>query len=70
VLEKQHGKMHAIQEILQCIEGNFLSQAINIPTQGDAILDLMVTSARELIGGIKTRGSLGAWAAVTMHWWS
>ncbi|KAK4823256.1 hypothetical protein QYF61_000223 [Mycteria americana] len=44
---------------LECIEDNFLSQVINSPTRGDAILDLLVTNATELIGDIKTGGSLG-----------
>jgi len=32
---------------------------IGNPAQGDAILDLMLTNASELISGIKTGGSLG-----------
>jgi len=44
-----------------------LIQGIDSPTPGDAILDLMVTNASELIGDVKT-GT--AWAAVIMHWWS
>jgi len=32
---------------------------IDTPTQGDAILDLILTSASELIGDIKIGGSLG-----------
>ncbi|PKU41917.1 egf-like repeat and discoidin i-like domain-containing protein 3 [Limosa lapponica baueri] len=45
--------------LLECIEDNFLSQVIDSPTRGDAILDLRVTSARELIGDMKIGGSLG-----------
>ena len=44
---------------IACIEDNFLSQVIDTPTRGDVILDLMVTNASELIGDIKTGGSLG-----------
>ncbi|KAK4825884.1 hypothetical protein QYF61_003158 [Mycteria americana] len=33
------------RRLLQCIEDNFLSQVINSPARGDAILDLMVTNA-------------------------
>jgi len=44
---------------LECIEDNFLSQVISTPTQGDAILDLLVTNASELVGDVKIGGSLG-----------
>ena len=47
------------KRVLECIEDNVLSQVIDGPTRGDAILDLMVTSASELIGDVKIRGSLG-----------
>jgi len=47
------------RRFLECIEDNFLSQIIDTPTQGDAILDLMLTNASELIGDVKTGGSLG-----------
>jgi len=45
--------------LLECIEGNFLSQVIDTPTQGDVILAMMVTNASELISDIKIGGSLG-----------
>lgn len=35
------------------------SRVIDSPTRGDALLDLMVTDASELISDIKTGGSLG-----------
>jgi len=41
------------------MEGNFLSQVIARHTRGDAILDLLVTNKSELIGDVKTGGSLG-----------
>jgi len=44
---------------LECIEDNFLNQVISTPTRGDAILDLVVTNASELVGDVKIRGSLG-----------
>jgi len=47
------------RRFLECTEGNFLSKVIHTPTRGDAILDLVLTNASELIGGIKTGGSLG-----------
>ncbi|PKU30141.1 nedd4-binding protein 2-like 2 [Limosa lapponica baueri] len=43
---------------LACIEDNFLSQAIDSPSRGDEIWDLLVTSASELISDIKTGDSL------------
>jgi len=47
------------RRFLECIEDNFLSQEIDTPTRGDAVLDLMPTNASELIGDIKTGGGLG-----------
>jgi len=46
------------RRFLECIEDNFLGQIIDSPTQGDAILDLMVTNASELISDTKIGGSL------------
>ncbi|KAK4827894.1 hypothetical protein QYF61_022317 [Mycteria americana] len=47
------------RRLLECIEDNSLSQVIDSPTRGDVILDLMVTNTSQLIGDIKTGGSLG-----------
>ena len=47
------------RRLLECIEGNFLSQIIDSPTRGGAILDLLVTSSSYLIGEVKTGSSLG-----------
>jgi len=47
------------RRFLECTEDNFLHQEIDTPTQEDAILDLMPTNASELIGDMKTGGSLG-----------
>jgi len=47
------------RRLLECIEDNFLCQAVNSPTKGDVILDLLVTNARKLIGDVKTGGSMG-----------
>ncbi|KAK4806761.1 hypothetical protein QYF61_005557 [Mycteria americana] len=47
------------RRLLECTEDNFLTQVIDTPTQGDAILDLMVTNASELISDVKIGGSLG-----------
>ncbi|GAB0186388.1 hypothetical protein GRJ2_001104100 [Grus japonensis] len=49
----------ATRRLLECIEDNFLSQVIDNPTRGDAILDLLVTNASELISDVKIGGSLG-----------
>ena len=45
--------------LLECIVDKFLSQVIDSPTRGDAILDLLVTNASEIIFDIMTGGSLG-----------
>jgi len=47
------------RKLLECIEDNFLSQVIDSPTRGNAILDLLVTKLKELICDVKLRGSLG-----------
>ena len=47
------------RRLLEFVEDNFLSQAIEDPTRGDAILDLLLTSANELIGDIRIGGCLG-----------
>ena len=47
------------RRLLECIEDNYLSQVIDSPTRGGAILDLLVTNASELISDVKIGGSLG-----------
>jgi len=47
------------RSFLEGVEDNFLRQVIDTPTQGDAILDLMLTNARKLIGGVKNGGIRG-----------
>jgi len=54
--DESHGELYAF---LECIEYNFLSQVIDSPTQGVAVLDLLVTNTSELIGDIKIGGSVG-----------
>jgi len=46
------------RRLLECIEDNILSQVIDGPTKGDAILDLLVTKASELIADVKNGGRL------------
>lgn len=45
--------------LLEFMEDNFLTQVVDSCTGGVALLDLMVTSASELIGDIKIEGSQG-----------
>ena len=46
------------RRFLECLDDNFLRQEIDSPARGDAILDLTVTNASEIIGDVKTGGSL------------
>lgn len=45
--------------LLECIEDNFLVQALDKASRGLALLDLALTSAEDLIKVVKTGGSLG-----------
>lgn len=47
------------RRLLECTEDHFPSQAIDGPTKGDAMLDLLLTNASELIDDISTGGCLG-----------
>jgi len=47
------------RRLLECSQDNFLGQVIDSLTRRDALLDLMVTNANELIRDVKTGGSLG-----------
>ncbi|KAK4828789.1 hypothetical protein QYF61_000846 [Mycteria americana] len=47
------------RRLLEFIEDNFLGQVIDNPTRRDAILDLMITNANELISDDEIGGSLG-----------
>ena len=47
------------RRLLECTEDNFLSQVTDSPTRGDAVLDLVITNASELIGDVRIGGSLG-----------
>ena len=38
--------------LLECIEDNFLSQVIDSPSRGGAVLDVLHTNERKLIGDI------------------
>jgi len=46
------------RRLLECIEDKFISQVMDSPTRQDAILDLLVTNASELIANVKIEGSL------------
>ena len=41
------------RKFLECTENNFLSQVIDSPTRGNAILALLLTNVNELIGDIR-----------------
>ncbi|KAM6317421.1 uncharacterized protein O3Q21_008449 [Podargus strigoides] len=47
------------KRLLECLDDNFLTQKPDSPTQGEAILDLMVTNVSEFIRDVKIGGSLG-----------
>lgn len=47
------------RRLLECTEDNFLSQAIDGPTKGDAVRDLLLTNASELTDDISIGGGLG-----------
>jgi len=52
------------KRLLECIEDNCLSQVIERLTRRDAVLDLLLTNASELIGDI---GIGEVWAVVAMQ---
>ena len=47
------------RKLRECIEDNFLVQVMESLTRGEALLDLLLTNAEELIGEVKIGGSLG-----------
>ncbi|KAK4826957.1 hypothetical protein QYF61_012806 [Mycteria americana] len=47
------------RKLMECVEDNVLVQVMESPTRGEALLDLLLTNAEELIGEVKTGGSLG-----------
>ncbi|KAK4810519.1 LOW QUALITY PROTEIN: hypothetical protein QYF61_004482, partial [Mycteria americana] len=47
------------RRLLECIEDNFLTQVIDSPTRGEALLDLLLTNTDELIIWVKIGGSQG-----------
>lgn len=53
------------RRLLECREEDFLSQAIDSPTRGDMILDLMVTNTSKPLRDIKIVFSC---AAVITNW--
>jgi len=44
---------------LECVEDNFLLQAIEEPTRRGAMLNLVLTNKEGLVGNVKLKGSLG-----------
>jgi len=57
------------RRFLDCID-NFLLQVIEEPMSTGAMMDLVLTNKKGLVGNMKLKDSLGALAAVTMKWWS
>ena len=53
---------------LESVKDNFLVQVIDGPTQGGALLDLVVTNEEESIREVKIGGSLGC--SDHALWWS
>ena len=47
------------RRLLECIKDNFVTQVIDSPNEGDAMLDLLHTNVSDLIGGIRIGGCLG-----------
>ena len=47
------------RRFLESVEDNILVQVVDGPTQGEALLDLVLTNAEESIREVKIGGSLG-----------
>jgi len=47
------------RRLLESIDDNFLVQALNRQTRGEALLDLLLSNVEEIITGVKVGGSLG-----------
>ena len=52
------------KRLLESIGDYFLVQVLDIPTRSEALLDLLLSSAKEIIKEIKIKV---AWAALTMQ---
>uniref|UniRef100_A0A672UTJ2 Reverse transcriptase domain-containing protein n=1 Tax=Strigops habroptila TaxID=2489341 RepID=A0A672UTJ2_STRHB len=48
------------RRFLDCVEGNFLFQAIEEPTRRGAMLDLVLTNREGLVGNVTLQGGLGS----------
>ena len=47
------------KRFLDCLDDNFVLQVIEKPTRRDAMLDLVLTHKKGLLGNVKLKGSLG-----------
>ena len=47
------------RRLVESIDDNFLVQVLDRPTRGEALLDLLLTNAEEIIKGVNVGGSLG-----------
>lgn len=57
--ESGTGNCKQSRKVRECAEDNFLVQVTESPTSGEALLDLLLTSAEELFGEVKSGGRLG-----------
>lgn len=48
LLEKQHGELQAVQRLLESTEDNFLVQILDRLTRCEALLNLLLTSSKEM----------------------
>ncbi|XP_048788476.1 uncharacterized protein LOC125687389 [Lagopus muta] len=48
------------RRLLESIDDSFLVQVLDRPTRGEALLDLLLTNAEEIIKGVKVGGCLGS----------
>jgi len=47
------------RRLVESTDDNFLVQVLDRPTRGEALLDLLLTNAEEIIKGVNAGGSLG-----------
>lgn len=47
------------RRLVESVDDNFLVQVVDRPTRGEALLDLLLTNAEEIIKDVNVEGSLG-----------
>lgn len=55
LLEVQHSRPKAIQEVLSCVDDDFLLQVMEETTRRGAMLDLELTKKEGLVGNVKLK---------------